>query len=147
MNWARLSIAPWALVMVLLSVTNGVGQELGIEVVDAWARAPLIPGRPVAVYFTLVNNGAGDDRLLGARTDIAAKVTSHQSVVADGIARMRAITDVIIPAGDSVEFAPGGLHLMLMNPARDLSPGDVFPLTLLFEKAGARDINVCVTDG
>ncbi len=147
MNWARLSIAPWALVMVLLAATNSVGQEPGIEIVDAWARAPLIPGRPVAVYFTLVNNGAGDDRLLGARTAVAGTVTSHQSVVTDGIARMRAIADVPIPAGDSVGFAPGGLHLMLMKPARDLSPGDVFQLTLMFEKAGALDINVPVTDG
>lgn len=48
------------------------------------------------------------------------------------------------PAGGAVAFKPGGLHVMLMDLERDLKPGDTFSLTLKFEKAGARSVQVTV---
>ena len=39
---------------------------------------------------------------------------------------------VDVPAGGKVAFAPGGYHLMLMQPARKLAPGERVPVTLEF---------------
>ena len=49
---------------------------------------------------------------------------------------------VVIPAKDSVELAPGGLHIMLVNLGKDLSVGDTFPVTLEFQRAGDITIEV-----
>ena len=46
-----------------------------------------------------------------------------------------------------VAFEPGGLHVMLFDLAAPLVAGDVFPLTLVFEKAGEVTTQVQVSDG
>jgi periplasmic copper chaperone A len=59
---------------------------------------------------------------------------------------MREIPAIDIPAGGSVELAPGGLHIMLLDLVDDLAPGDRFELTLTFEGAGDVTITVEVRD-
>ena len=49
----------------------------------------------------------------------------HRSVEEDGVAKMRAAGDLTVAAGGELRFAPGGLHLMLMQPKRALAEGDV----------------------
>ncbi len=61
-----------------------------------------------------------------------------------GMMRMQPVEAVSVPAGGTVEFKPGGLHVMLMDLRRDLKPGDTFSLTLRFEKAGALGVEVTV---
>jgi len=47
-----------------------------------------------------------------------------------------------IPAGKTVELAPGGYHVMLMELAAPLKEGSTFDLTLTFEKAGEKTVSV-----
>ncbi len=42
----------------------------------------------------------------------------------------------LLPAGETIEFAPGGLHIMLIDLHRDLLVGERFELVLVFEEAG-----------
>ena len=46
-------------------------------------------------------------------------VELHESVIQDGVARMREIAQLDIPAGASVTLERGGKHLMLMRPSGD----------------------------
>ena len=46
--------------------------------------------------------------------------------------------------GGSVQLAPGGVHLMLIDLKEPLKQGETFPLTLTFAKAGAMTIKVPV---
>lgn len=46
------------------------------------------------------------------------------------------VSDVEIPAGRSVIFEPGGLHVMLIGLVRPLAVGDGLSITLRFEQAG-----------
>ena len=70
-----------------------------------------------AAYMTLTNNS---DRLIGI-TRVSSPhygaVQLHESTIEDGVARMRAIPAIEIPAGDNVTLRRGGKHLMLMRPA------------------------------
>ena len=51
--------------------------------------------------------------------------------------------DVVeIPANKSVEFKPGGLHVMLMNVAKPIKPGDKVPLVLTFEGTDKKPVVV-----
>jgi len=52
---------------------------------------------------------------------------------------MRAVDKVALPAGKSVEFKPGGYHVMLMDLTGPLKEGDTVPLTLTVEdRAGKK---------
>ena len=60
----------------------------------------------------------------------------------NGVMKMRELTDgLAIPAGGTVALKPGSYHVMLIGLKKPLAAGDLFPLTLNFEKAG----NVSVT--
>jgi copper(I)-binding protein len=57
---------------------------------------------------------------------------------------MREVDAVDLGAGQTVEFKPGGFHLMLMGLKAPLKLGDKFPMTLRFEKAGSVEVMVHV---
>ena len=59
--------------------------------------------------------------------------------------KMRPVAGGIeLPAGQTVELKPGSLHVMLFDLKQPLKEGDSFPLTLAFEKEGAREVTVRV---
>ena len=64
----------------------------------------------------------------------------------DGTMTMQQQESVPIPANDSVEFKPGGLHVMLINLIDGLKPGDTFDLTLNFQNAGETTVEVTVRE-
>jgi copper(I)-binding protein len=66
----------------------------------------------------------------------------HETVVTDGIASMPHAMSIPVPAGESVELAPGGYHGMLMGLTATLAEGDSFPVTLTFQNAGEVVVNV-----
>lgn len=59
---------------------------------------------------------------------------------------MREIEQLDIPAGTTVELVPGGYHLMLIDLADDLVPGEEYELTLTFADAGDVTVTVEVRD-
>lgn len=110
---------------------------------DAWARATP-PGSDVAaVYLTLVG-GKTADELRGAETPRAAMTHLHSMDDTGGMARMRPVDGLAVPAGKTVTLAPQGLHLMLMGISKPLVAGERFPLTLRFANGGVRTVEVSV---
>ena len=116
--------------------------ELTID--HPWSRE-LPPNAPAgAAYFTLKNQGASADRLIGASTSRAQKSELHTHVHQDGLMKMQQIPAVEIPAKGEVAFQPGGNHVMLFGLSQPLKAGEQFPLTLEFEKAGKVEVQVQV---
>ena len=58
----------------------------------------------------------------------------------------RQIVSLEIPAGGSVQFKPGGYHIMLMGLKAPLKKGDMIMLQLKFEHAGLVDAMANVGD-
>lgn len=112
---------------------------------DAWARATP-PGTTVGAVYMTIAGGDGGDRLLGAATDRAGAVELHTVVDDGGMARMRPIEFLDLPAGERVQLAPQGTHLMLIDLRSPLVAGDEFALTLRFATAGEREVNVAVRE-
>lgn len=99
-----------------------------------------------AGYMTILNSGAADDVLIGVEAAYP-RVMMHDSTVTDGVARMQALDRVIVPAGETVTFAPGGKHVMFMGLNGDpLDAGEEVPATLIFENAGRLDVVFKVED-
>lgn len=116
--------------------------KTSIAVEDPYARATPAGALSGAVYMTLDNKTDAADRLIGAATDVAARVQIHEMSMANGVMQMRELANgLLIPAGESVALKPGGYHVMLIGLRKRLTAGETFPLTLTFEKAG----NISVT--
>ena len=78
-----------------------------------------------------------------ASTDVATRTELHTHLIdADGVARMRQVQAVDVPADGSVSLQPGGLHIMLIDLKQPLRADQSFPLTLRFEKAGVTQVSV-----
>lgn len=132
-----------ALISIFIA-TASVAVEPALKVAHAWARATA-PGAPNGGVFMRIDNaGSADDRLLSAASDRARAVELHTHRMEGGVARMVAQPTIALPAGKATEFAPGGLHVMLIGLVRPLQEGERFPLTLRFEKAGTQQVEVMV---
>jgi len=109
---------------------------------DAKAR---VTGPNGAVYMHLVNHTDQDDALVGASTDIAETVEIHETTIDENeVMQMRPVEKLVIPAGDEVMLAQGGLHVMLINVQKEVGDGDSFELTLNFEHADPVQLTVPV---
>jgi periplasmic copper chaperone A len=53
---------------------------------------------------------------------------------------------VALPAGQSVELKPGGLHVMLINLTGPIEPGSTIEITLDFETAPDLTVTAEVRD-
>lgn len=116
----------------------------GIQVEDAWARASIGIERPGVAYMTIRNSGEEGDRLISAKTPVAKHAMVHESLIHDGVRKMRPVENIKIAPGGAAVLEPGGLHLMLNSLQKRLVEGDAFPLTLMFEHAGEVHVYVMV---
>lgn len=113
-----------------------------IEIDNAWGRAAPQQMRVGGAFFTVTNHGDSDDRVLSASAPVSEVAELHTHTMVDGVMRMRPVTAIDVPAGETVTLQPGGLHVMLIKLKQSLEMGDSFPLTLNFEKAGAVEVTV-----
>ena len=132
-----------ALTALVLAACGSAGQP-DIEVGRAQANEPVAGS--AQVVLDVANHGDGADVISGAQTDAALAVEMHQTVVTDGSHSMTEIDHIDIPAGDTVRFRPGQVHLMLVAPDESLVPGGTFELTLHLERTGDVTVPVEVVD-
>jgi copper(I)-binding protein len=130
-----------AAVAALAACSQPSGPE--VKVTDAWARATA-PGQGGAVYATIDNKGGIGDRLVSVATDRASMAMIHEGGLENGVARMRMVHSLDVPAGTQVRLAPGGNHVMLEGLKAPLTAGDSFELTMQFERSGKIAIPVAV---
>jgi copper(I)-binding protein len=154
-------IIGWAiLVLVVIMVAAGLArfivadisaQESGdaaadtIAVSDLWIRATP-PGARTAAAYLYISNKGGNDRLLEVRSERARSVEIHATQEQSGMMRMSRLDSLAVPADSDLQLGPGGYHLMLVEISDTFVPGDSVLVTLIFEKAGAMDVNFTVRD-
>lgn len=124
-------------VALLASACTSGPKKLQLE--NPWAHPANVGGNS-AVYFRLVNPGPADI-LVHAESAVSAEVSVHRSAQDEaGVVRMIPQPSLEIPEGGTLDFQPGGLHLMLTNLTRTLLPGDEIEITLTFEIAGPQTL-------
>lgn len=102
--------------------------EITLQVTEARVRA-LIPGQNKTVgYFTAYNAADTPVVLIGARSTAVRAIEMHTTLRDADMVRMRKLDEVVIAAGETVRFEPGGRHLMVFDAA-DL--GDAVEIVLL----------------
>lgn len=119
------------LIPLLLAGLLAAGPAAAVEVAKPWSR-PAAAGSTGAGFMTLANMGKATDALVAVESPVARKVEIHQSRVSGGVASMRKVERLSVPAGATVTFAPGGYHLMFLGLTRSLKAGQTLPATLTF---------------
>lgn len=109
------------------------------RVVDGWLRPPPMPMPMLAGFARIENPCAAPVRVVGASGEGFGGVEIHETTIVDGVSRMRAVPSLAIAARGEAVLEPGGLHLMLMQPASPPVPGD--RMVLRFTLADGRSID------
>jgi len=98
-----------------------------VTIAKPWMRY-LLPNVPAAGYMVVQNNRGSDITITGAASPDCGMLMLHESTDSSGMAMMMDVPTITVPAHGSVTFAPGGYHLMCMQPA--MKVGGQVPVTL-----------------
>jgi copper(I)-binding protein len=104
-----------------------------VTVREGWVRLP--PGAmPMAAGYGRIRNDCPNAVVVvGAGSRAFGDVSLHETTLVNGVSRMREVERMPIAPGATVDLKPGGLHLMLMQPAIALKEGGQVPLRLSLE--------------
>jgi periplasmic copper chaperone A len=98
-----------------------------------------------ALYFTVTNHGQASDTLAAVKTSVAQASEFHGTTKAGGVMSMAPLSGgVVVEPGATIEFAPGGYHVMLIGLTHDLTLGGSFDATFSFKNAGDVTVHVDV---
>lgn len=95
----------------------------GLALEQAWIRAAPPGAAVMAGYGKLVNHGSSPVTIASLAGADFGSVELHRSSMVDGKMRMRRADPLTLAPGQSLELAPGGYHLMLMQPKQPMPGG------------------------
>ncbi|AKI01403.1 hypothetical protein IMCC20628_02707 [Hoeflea sp. IMCC20628] len=116
--------------------------KVGELMIDHPVARATPPNAPVSGgYMTIHNNGSEADRLVSGEAAFAGRVEIHEMSMEGEVMKMRQLVDGLeVPAGGEVVLKPGGYHIMFIGLEQQLTEGETYPVTLVFEKAGSVDV-------
>ena len=113
-----------------MAITGSAPAAPTMDITDGWVREAPPTSRVLAGYMQISNLTENELIITGITSPDFDSAELHRTVVEDGVARMLPVPELAIPPGGSVLLEPGGLHLMLFEPARQLLEGDTVTLVL-----------------
>lgn len=108
--------------MLVVVTTASLACDLKVE--SAWIREAPSTATALAGYAVLSNTGGKPLSVTSMQSAAFGRVELHETIIENGMAKMRAIDKLDIAPGAKVEFAPGGKHFMLIDPRSGLRSGD-----------------------
>ena len=90
------------------------------------ATIPLAPANTSvnAGYVKFTNTSDKDVEFHRFTSPVYDSVEMHITENKSGSAKMKQVKKILIPAKSSIELKPGGAHLMLIGPRRDVKAGE-----------------------
>ena len=102
-----------------------------VTVKEPWVRATVAKQTATGAFMQIT--AATDTKLVDVKSSAAGIAEIHEMKLENNVMKMRAVDEVVLPAGKMVELKPGGYHVMLMDLKAQVKTGDTIPLTLVFE--------------
>jgi periplasmic copper chaperone A len=118
----------------LAMLTAAAAAQAQVKVDQPWAR-PTVPGQQGGGGFLSITSATAD-RLVSGSTPLAERFELHTMAMKGDVMEMRQVDAIELPAGQTVQLKPGGLHVMFIGLKQPLALGSKVPVTLKFEKAG-----------
>ncbi|WP_166422768.1 copper chaperone PCu(A)C [Paraglaciecola sp. 20A4] len=113
----------------IILISNAAFAELHITDATVRLLPPSVPN--TSAYFSLQNTGDENITLVGAQAGIANKAELHNHIMHGDVMRMEKQDTIVVPAGERVDFTPGGLHMMLFGLIKPLKKDQIVTLSLL----------------
>lgn len=132
-GFQRMTLHRWCRVIALLLGVAGAPSWADVVVGDAYVRGLPPTQKNTAAFFLLSNTGDRAVTLTAGSSPAAQTLEIHSHAHRDGMMAMRMQPSVSLAPGAQLRFAPGGLHLMLLNLQQPLKDGDKVSFTLLVD--------------
>ena len=116
--------------LALLALAAPTRSEESLRLSGAWVRALPPTQSSTAAYLVASNSGPEALVIEGVSASLAGRAEIHASREVDGLLRMERLAAATIAPGESLVFAPGGTHIMLMDLARMPAEGESVTLCL-----------------
>lgn len=129
---ARAVTGAAAILIVSAAAATAQAADGGVTLSDGWMRF-IIAARPAAGYFTLANGTDKTKTLVGASSPDCGMLMMHRSMTKNGAQGMSGVDSVALAPHGTVRFAPGGYHLMCMDPKPTMKGAKSVPVTLSFK--------------
>ena len=137
-------LMPRILLILLLLFPASAFAELEISEARIKNLPPSVPVR--AGYMTIHNPSQNAVSIVAIRSDAFASVEIHLSVMQDGMMRMDRVESLEIAPGSSRQLAPGGLHLMMMQPVEATRPGEIIEIILQLDDGSEQPLTMKVIE-
>ena len=111
----------------------------GLVLSHYWVR-PGNKGKNTAAYMTINNSSLLKDKLLKVECLESTSTELHDHINEEGIMKMRPVQAIIVET-PTVDLKPGSLHIMLIGLKKDLKPGEIVKMHLIFEQSGRVDLS------
>jgi periplasmic copper chaperone A len=143
MHTLRHTAAALALALVSSAALAGTAAET-VRIGAPYVRA--VPqGQPnSAAFMTLTNTDGQAHRVVRAESPAAEVVELHEHQMVGGMMQMRKVEQIDLPAGQTVDLQPGGLHVMLIQLTKELVANDEAAVSLVFEDGSRADLTLPV---
>lgn len=116
----------------------------GVSITNPRLVLAPVSGNPAAVYFDLSYAGDAEVTLSSVTVEGAGMSMIHQTVEKDGAMAMMDAEPIALSTGTPVTFAPGGMHVMAMQPSDAWKPGDTVKVTLILSDGTTHSFDAAV---
>jgi hypothetical protein len=117
-----------------------------LMVKDAWVRLTPPVAENTAAYMSISNHGNKAVTIIKVTTDTARMADLHGMRMNEERMQMYPLGKVTIKAGTTMDFEPGGKHVMLMGLTRPLQKNETITLTLHFADGSSQVVRLPVRD-
>ncbi|GAA3500191.1 hypothetical protein GCM10019016_072960 [Streptomyces prasinosporus] len=124
----------------VLAGCGGSGSGGGADLSVGSAYMPQPVSDLAAGFLTITNEGDAADRLTSVSSDVAGRVTVHETV--DGA--MREVDGLDVPAHGRLVLESGGNHLMFEQLKRKPRQGQKVSVELRFDRSGPVTVEIPV---
>jgi len=124
-------ITACVLTLVSLSAVPAAAAELKVH--DYWVAAAPAVAKSQAAYLCFINDSDKDVKITGVSAKGFGRAALHQSMLHGDMVMMHSIETLTVPAHKMVTLAPGGMHIMLMDPAKIAVAGEKVTLTVEYD--------------
>jgi periplasmic copper chaperone A len=116
----------------------------GVSITNPRLVLAPVAGNPAAVYFDLSYAGDAGITLSSVTVEGAGMSMIHQTVEKDGAMSMMDADPIALTTGTPVNFAPGGMHVMAMQPSAEWAPGGTVKVTLTLSDGTTQSFDAAV---
>jgi len=118
----------------------------GLSITDPWVKAA--DSGMSAAFGTLENAGASDVTIVSAQSAASSMLQLHETVsnAAGEMMMQQKQGGFVVPAGGSLELAPGGNHIMMMDLSNPIKAGDEAKFTLTLSDGSTIDFTAVAKD-